>query len=352
MGRVFSLEPGEFVGEAPVFGGAGDELAAALRRLRATLDSEGRCWGTDEPGREFEKTYHPDANQTVNNLGSLAEMLRHTGSLVGRTGDELGNLDRSSGTHVRDSGERAGVPDVPPATAPQAVDDAAPRADDSAAPVHSAATAASGPARRQSVAAPSEPSGPTGQRLPAGPQNEDAGRPPSGAASEVSPSSSRCASTAPDPAAAAPTPGSAGRYPAGQGTDGAPSPSPTPAGPSRVTAGRRGGVFEIAPDDPSRRADGASGPSPERPSQPGSSASPPLARPAAVGGKGQRRERKKNEPRRKPADNSPAPEQFDGRPTAEFEEAVAARPDEPKPRPTPWSKRERAARVDEPNEGV
>lgn len=101
MSGIFSLEPDEFAGQAPVFGDAGDELAAAIRRLQASIDGEGRCWGDDEPGRAFEKTYRPDAERTVQNVQNLTSILRATGALVHNSANQFDHRDLGSAADCR-----------------------------------------------------------------------------------------------------------------------------------------------------------------------------------------------------------------------------------------------------------
>lgn len=104
MGAKFMLEPGEFLGQAGVFVSAGAELADALAQLENAVAGEGPCWGDDAPGREFEKTYHPDAKQTVANLKNLVESLRHSASTMGKVVDDFNNIDIDAHKRVTNSG--------------------------------------------------------------------------------------------------------------------------------------------------------------------------------------------------------------------------------------------------------
>ncbi|WP_280363483.1 WXG100 family type VII secretion target [Nocardia wallacei] len=127
MSGIFSLEPDEFSGQAPVFGDASDELAAAIRRLQTAIDGEGRCWGDDEPGRAFEKTYQPDAERTVQNVQNLTSILRVTGALINNSANHFDHQDLGSAADCKaaaitdpESGSSIGLGDnpTPPHVAP------------------------------------------------------------------------------------------------------------------------------------------------------------------------------------------------------------------------------------------
>lgn len=118
MGDTFSLDPDQFAAQAPVFHSAGSELAAALERLRSAITTEGKCWGNDEPGRQFANTYQPDATRMVQNLDSLARMLQQTGSSVEQTAEQIGNHDLDLGRYVGNSGATGGIPPTDQASNP------------------------------------------------------------------------------------------------------------------------------------------------------------------------------------------------------------------------------------------
>lgn len=101
MSQVFSLEPDEFAARSSAFGTAGDELAAALRRLEASINSEGRCWGNDPPGQEFEKTYQPDADTAVQMVYTLIAGMRNTETAMQRTATDFRYQDVELGRYVQ-----------------------------------------------------------------------------------------------------------------------------------------------------------------------------------------------------------------------------------------------------------
>ncbi|WP_297610574.1 WXG100 family type VII secretion target [Nocardia sp.] len=119
MGDTFQLDPNEFGMQAPAFGNASDELAAALRHLQSAIDTEGQCWGSDEPGHQFAKTYQPDANQTVQNVQTLVQILQYTGSQIKTTADTTGVQDLTNGRSIGNSGNPGGLQPSGLTSAPQ-----------------------------------------------------------------------------------------------------------------------------------------------------------------------------------------------------------------------------------------
>lgn len=100
MSSKFSLEAGEFAGQEPAFTNAGSELIAAVGHLQATIAREGWCWGDDEPGREFEKTYRPDADKAVQDLHNLVAILHHTGTVIKQSADAFNHQDIGSAGRI------------------------------------------------------------------------------------------------------------------------------------------------------------------------------------------------------------------------------------------------------------
>jgi uncharacterized protein YukE len=65
------------------FDAAADRLAAALAQLKALLDTNHGCWGDDEFGSNFAKSYLPHAEETLKGgadsvaaLSGIADSLR------------------------------------------------------------------------------------------------------------------------------------------------------------------------------------------------------------------------------------------------------------------------------------
>ncbi|WP_280417057.1 hypothetical protein [Nocardia carnea] len=102
MSSVFSLDSDELARQSPTLSGAAQELAAALRNLETALGTEGRCWGNDDPGKAFEQTYDPDAQQTVVNLRNLVGTLQSSGQSFTDIGGEFDTMDTDAGRGVRE----------------------------------------------------------------------------------------------------------------------------------------------------------------------------------------------------------------------------------------------------------
>ena len=112
MGNTFSLDPSEFASQAPVYAGAGDQLGTALSNLQSVLSTNAGCWGNDEPGQAFVKTYQPDADTTTNNIQTLAATLKDMGSAVKKTADNVTNQDQTSRADLGNHGPAAPDPNA------------------------------------------------------------------------------------------------------------------------------------------------------------------------------------------------------------------------------------------------
>lgn len=69
----FEVDPTALRSASPKFSAAGDKLQTAWETLRGVLDANQGCWGGDEAGKEFEKTYVPIADQARQAFPALAE---------------------------------------------------------------------------------------------------------------------------------------------------------------------------------------------------------------------------------------------------------------------------------------
>lgn len=56
-GEELRVEPGTLRRHAKGFSEGGEELKQIFDRLAAVLSAEGRCWGADETGQQFEQGY-------------------------------------------------------------------------------------------------------------------------------------------------------------------------------------------------------------------------------------------------------------------------------------------------------
>lgn len=87
-GAGFQVDPVRLRGAAPQFDRAADRLEDARSALDTALRAEGRCWGGDDAGQTFERSYLPQAEVTISAVGTVVQALRAI-----RTG-----LDASAGT--------------------------------------------------------------------------------------------------------------------------------------------------------------------------------------------------------------------------------------------------------------
>ncbi|SEQ10553.1 WXG100 family type VII secretion target [Lentzea xinjiangensis] len=73
MVTSFEVDPTALRAASPKFSAAGDKLQTAFEALRAVLDANNGCWGGDEAGQEFAKTYVPLADKARQAFPALAE---------------------------------------------------------------------------------------------------------------------------------------------------------------------------------------------------------------------------------------------------------------------------------------
>ncbi|WP_280368177.1 hypothetical protein [Nocardia wallacei] len=347
MSSSFSFDANQFAGQSPIFGSAGDELAAALRNLRSVLTSEGRCWGGDEPGEAFAHTYSPDADKTVENLETLVNMLRYTGDIVNHSAKKFDNLDLDTAAHVGNTGTSA-IPlaNFTPTGSPPAVDAGAQQ---TVAP-----TPAPGPASTVPGSSPVTAGSPAGRDAPSGAQG-GSGSQPASSSHGAPPPSSGTPSSSDSPTGSANSPGSKGTgAPEGSAADAssreeASEPPRVSVAPTSAQASAMSGA------DPESSGPVAAGPAPgssgdrsdRQPAQPQSGARPPggpgggqQPQSPAQNPRQQRRERKKDEKdKKKPAQVAP-PETADRPPVVEDDPPTTpVRRQWAETLSTPWSKR-------------
>jgi len=69
----FEVDPTALRSASPKFSAAGDKLQTAWETLRGVLDANNGCWGGDEAGSEFAKSYLPIADQARQAFPVLTE---------------------------------------------------------------------------------------------------------------------------------------------------------------------------------------------------------------------------------------------------------------------------------------
>ncbi|MDQ4009201.1 MAG: WXG100 family type VII secretion target [Actinomycetota bacterium] len=75
-GAGFHVDPVRLRSASPQFDAAADQLEDARTTLEAALAAEGPCWGGDDAGQTFARTYLPQAEATTRAVGSIVAALR------------------------------------------------------------------------------------------------------------------------------------------------------------------------------------------------------------------------------------------------------------------------------------
>ena len=168
-----------------------EKMAERTANLRASLGSIGECWGTDEPGCEFAKTYEPDAKTVLSAGEELADNLRQMGRAIVDTADAMTAQDQQGARNVRNADAHPAVaPSPEPAETP--VTAAQPGAGTTPATSAVPAVPDARPGTTAGPAATEQPTAPTQQdpdapapsganSAPAVPQGKRPTAPPSGA---------------------------------------------------------------------------------------------------------------------------------------------------------------------------
>ena len=69
----FEVDPTALRAASPKFSATGDKLHTAWEALRNVLDANNGCWGGDEAGQEFAKSYLPLADTARQAFPALTE---------------------------------------------------------------------------------------------------------------------------------------------------------------------------------------------------------------------------------------------------------------------------------------
>ncbi len=91
---------------APHFAELGTNVETALETLRQGIEAEGKCWGSDKPGTEFEKNYpQGDGPGTVGEalaaLAGLAARLKDTGDRITGAANTVQTQDQHNAEQYR-----------------------------------------------------------------------------------------------------------------------------------------------------------------------------------------------------------------------------------------------------------
>ncbi|WP_280266930.1 WXG100 family type VII secretion target [Nocardia wallacei] len=118
MSDSLSVDPAELRASAAELKQQADETEQMLREMRAIVANEGRCWGDDELGETFAKSYEPDSERGLEGLEDLVAELRAMSANLAKSAEEFEQRDRGGGQQVRGSDPLTRDGAMPPASNP------------------------------------------------------------------------------------------------------------------------------------------------------------------------------------------------------------------------------------------
>ncbi len=78
----------------PKFRNVATTVGNAAEQLQASLAAEGKCWGADETGQNFEKGYSPGDSEAVKAVLALATLLDNLGGASSKIAQTLKQQDQ------------------------------------------------------------------------------------------------------------------------------------------------------------------------------------------------------------------------------------------------------------------
>jgi uncharacterized protein YukE len=87
---------------APKFAAFADEVHDALAELETAIRREGRCWGVDEPGRQFASGYEPGVDQGLRELADMVTAFDQIAARIRRNADEYDRQEQDNTAQFRD----------------------------------------------------------------------------------------------------------------------------------------------------------------------------------------------------------------------------------------------------------
>lgn len=91
----FEVDPTALRSASPKFSATGDKLQTAWETLRGVLDANNGCWGGDDAGKEFQKSYVPIADQARQAFPALAEGVHSIRKGLDASADTWESVDQS-----------------------------------------------------------------------------------------------------------------------------------------------------------------------------------------------------------------------------------------------------------------
>jgi hypothetical protein len=104
----FQVDPVRLRSAAPQFDRVADKLEDARTVLETALRAEGPCWGDDEAGQTFERSYLPQAEATTRALGTVVQALRAIRVSLDASAGSWEGTDQSAAGRFGDSSGRGG----------------------------------------------------------------------------------------------------------------------------------------------------------------------------------------------------------------------------------------------------
>lgn len=124
MGQPLQVDQDRLYSLAQEYESLGDQARRSHEKLEAIIDEEGKCWGDDEPGQNFEETYLTDSQRLLDSAARTVESLIEEGKLLNETSGGLDNADQQASEAIRnamttpDGHGLASADELPRATGP------------------------------------------------------------------------------------------------------------------------------------------------------------------------------------------------------------------------------------------
>lgn len=91
----FEVDPTALRSASPKFSAAGDKLQTAWETLRGVLDANNGCWGNDEAGQEFSKSYLPIADLARQAFPMLTDGIHSIRKALDASADTWESVDQA-----------------------------------------------------------------------------------------------------------------------------------------------------------------------------------------------------------------------------------------------------------------
>lgn len=96
MSKPMRMQPEEIRSGGTKIGHAGEDCAKVHQTLKSGLDAEGQCWGNDEAGQEFAKSYVQAAKDVEEGIKKIAKALGDIKTNLHQTADDTEARDAKS----------------------------------------------------------------------------------------------------------------------------------------------------------------------------------------------------------------------------------------------------------------